>query len=165
MASQDLAQPAPKEASTLQAAAHGSILSQLGRDGATGVFDRTKHIPPRLNARGLNIDPRGPTGNALKAQQAPNILAGDANEKIPEWWKRSDKSNVNTSKTEMVERRRANLKPDMSYDLDGDGVVGNRDYVLAKLFDKDQDGKLNEQERKNAEEAIRNVSYFPLDKF
>ena len=58
----------------------------------------------------------------------------------------------------MVERRRQNQKPDMSYDLDGDGVVGNRDFVLAKLFDKDQDGKLNEQERKNAEEAIRNVS-------
>ena len=46
----------------------------------------------------------------------------------------------------------------MSYDLDGDGVVGNRDYVLAKLFDKDQDGKLNEQERKNAEDAIKQVS-------
>ena len=46
----------------------------------------------------------------------------------------------------------------MSYDLDGDGVVGNRDYVLAKLFDKDQDGKLNQQERKNAEDAIKQVS-------
>ena len=58
----------------------------------------------------------------------------------------------------MVERRRQQLRPDLSYDLDGDGVVGNRDYVLAKLFDKDQDGKLNQEERRNAEEAIRNVS-------
>ena len=26
---------------------------------------------------------------------------------------------------------------DLSYDLDGDGIVGNRDLVLSKLFDKD----------------------------
>lgn len=25
----------------------------------------------------------------------------------------------------------------------GDGIVGGRDYVIAKLFDKDKDGKLN----------------------
>ena len=44
------------------------------------------------------------------------------------------------------------------YDLDGDGVVGNRDLVISKLFDKDGDGKLNAEERRNAEEAIKNVS-------
>ena len=42
--------------------------------------------------------------------------------------------------------------------MDGDGVVGNRDLVLSKMFDKDGDGRLNTQERKNADEAIRNVS-------
>jgi hypothetical protein len=36
--------------------------------------------------------------------------------------------------------------------------VGNRDYVISKLFDKDGDGKLNAEERRAAEEAIRNVS-------
>lgn len=25
----------------------------------------------------------------------------------------------------------------------GDGIVGGRDYVIAKLFDNDKDGKLN----------------------
>ena len=30
--------------------------------------------------------------------------------------------------------------------------------MISKLFDKDGDGKLNAEERKNAEEAIRNVS-------
>ena len=48
--------------------------------------------------------------------------------------------------------------PDISYDLDGDGYVGGRDYVLAKMFDKDGDGKLNTSERKAADEAVRNVS-------
>jgi len=46
--------------------------------------------------------------------------------------------------------------PDISYDLDGDGYVGGRDYVLAKRYDVDGDGKLNEIERKNALEGIKN---------
>ena len=35
------------------------------------------------------------------------------------------------------------MLPDISYDLDGDGVVGNRDFVISKIYDKDKDGKLN----------------------
>jgi len=52
--------------------------------------------------------------------------------------------------------------PDISYDLDGDGYVGGRDYVLSKKFDLDGDGKLNSSERKAADDAIRNVSYLHL---
>jgi hypothetical protein len=52
--------------------------------------------------------------------------------------------------------------PDISFDLDGDGYVGNKDYVLAKVFDKDGDGKLNAEERKNALEAIKAVSHVEL---
>lgn len=48
----------------------------------------------------------------------------------------------------------------MSYDLDGDGYVGNKDFVLSKIFDKDGDGKLNSQERKNADEALKAVSFY-----
>ena len=48
--------------------------------------------------------------------------------------------------------------PHISYDLDGDGFVGGRDYVLAKAFDKDLDGRLNSVERANAVEAINNVN-------
>lgn len=44
----------------------------------------------------------------------------------------------------------------MSFDLDGDGIVGNRDLVIAKLYDKDGDGKLNKAERAAAEEGLRN---------
>ena len=50
------------------------------------------------------------------------------------------------------------MKADPSFDLDGDGIVGNRDMRISKLFDKDGDGKLNARERRNAEEAIKNVS-------
>jgi len=54
--------------------------------------------------------------------------------------------------------RQTQRMPDISFDLDNDGYVGNKDFVLAKLFDKDGDGKLNASERKNAEEAIKAVS-------
>jgi Ca2+-binding EF-hand superfamily protein len=46
--------------------------------------------------------------------------------------------------------------PHISYDLDGDGYVGGRDLVMAKHFDKDGDGKLNEVERSNAMKALAN---------
>ena len=58
--------------------------------------------------------------------------------------------------SELKNNRRMDSLYDLSYDLDGDGVVGNRDLVISKLFDKDKDGKLNASERRNAEEAIRN---------
>lgn len=62
----------------------------------------------------------------------------------------------------MQANRRKEFVPDISFDLDGDGVVGNRDLVIAKLFDKDGDGKLNAQERANADAAIRDVSESPF---
>ena len=60
--------------------------------------------------------------------------------------------------TDLQNNRRKGFIPDISFDLDGDGIVGNRDLVISKLFDKDGDGKLNKEERKNAEDAIKNVS-------
>jgi hypothetical protein len=38
-----------------------------------------------------------------------------------------------------------------------DGYVGGKDYVVAKCFDKDGDGKLNAVEKANAVEALKNV--------
>lgn len=75
---------------------------------------------------------------------------------MPTWWKENG-SSVKTN-TELQELRRAQRVPHISYDLDGDGNVGNRDYVISKLYDKDGDGKLNAEERRAAEEAIKNVS-------
>ena len=60
------------------------------------------------------------------------------------------------TRTKLLERRKKESIPDISYDLDGDGYVGGRDYVLAKRYDVDGDGKLNEIEKKNALEGIKN---------
>ena len=42
------------------------------------------------------------------------------------------------------------------YDLDGDGFVSSREYFVAKIFDKEKKGHLTSQERKEAEDALRN---------
>ena len=60
------------------------------------------------------------------------------------------------TRTKLLERRKKEKIPDIFYDLDRDGYVGGRDYVLSKRFDVDGDGKLNEIEKKNALEAIKN---------
>ena len=78
--------------------------------------------------------------------------------KIPSHWKRGANTNPNRTFAELEDNRKKAMKADPSFDLDGDGVVGNRDFLISKLFDKDGDGKLNIVERRNAEEAIRNVS-------
>ena len=87
-------------------------------------------------------------------------FAGDV--KIPSHWAKQSNTNPNKTFTEVINNRRRGNLPDISFDLDGDGVVGNRDMVLSKLFDKDGDGRLNASERRNAEEAIKNVSTRPV---
>jgi hypothetical protein len=61
-------------------------------------------------------------------------------------------SSLNSS----LELRKKARIPDISYDLDKDGYVGGKDFVLSKIYDLDQDGKLNEIEKKNAYEGIKN---------
>ncbi|KAF4759538.1 hypothetical protein FOZ63_015201, partial [Perkinsus olseni] len=69
---------------------------------------------------------------------------------IGEW----EKEPKYRTKSEMLHQRRANLIPDISYDVDGDGVVGARDYFIAKNFDEDRDGRLNRKERQWCMEAL-----------
>lgn len=39
-------------------------------------------------------------------------------------------------------QRKTEKIPDSSYDLDGDGIVGGRDLVIAKQFDIEKKGSL-----------------------
>jgi hypothetical protein len=50
------------------------------------------------------------------------------------------------TKTVILKERKKARMPDISYDLDKDGVVNDRDYFIAKLFDQDKDGKLSNEE-------------------
>ena len=52
-------------------------------------------------------------------------------------------------------------KVDISYDLDGDGTVGIREYKIARHFDKNKDGVLDSSEKKRALQAIKDGFEFP----
>lgn len=71
--------------------------------------------------------------------------------RMPVQW--THKSSVKT-RTELLAWRRTERIPDGSFDLDGDGVVSGRDYLISKRFDKDQDGKLNANEKASALKAL-----------
>ena len=112
------------------------------------AFDPLTHIPPSYDIYGHQI-PKNPKAKF-------NILAEKDNIKLP--WETKSNLNKSTPMTQvkLLEKRKKERIPDISYDLDGDGYVGDKDYVLSKRYDADGDGKLNEIERKNALEGIQN---------
>lgn len=62
------------------------------------------------------------------------------------------------TRTKLLESRKKEILPDISYDLDGDGFVGGRDYVVARRFDEGFKNALTKEEREKAIEAVKNVS-------
>lgn len=110
------------------------------------------HQPPRIDEFGFNKKPKARLGD-----DGSNILKDPSKIHVPQWWNSGSESGAKTA-TELAEMRRAAKIPDLSFDLDGDGNVGGRDYVIAKLFDKNGDGKLDAEEKAEAMEAIKNVS-------
>ena len=113
------------------------------------TFNPLTHIPPSYDIYGHMIPTYSQNGRY-------NILAEKDQIKIPWEDKRQLNGATPMTRSKLLERRKLEKIPDISYDLDGDGYVGGRDCVLSKRFDIDGDGKLNEQEKKNALEAIKN---------
>ena len=111
-------------------------------------FNPMNHIPPKYDIYGYLMP-------LQKRYQDMSILNKTDTIKIPWCEKNSNKSGVSTL-TELFDKRKKERIPDISYDLDKDGYVGGRDYVIAKRYDVDNDGKLNEQEKKAAYEGIKN---------
>lgn len=61
---------------------------------------------------------------------------------------------IRKTQKDLKEKRLKNFLPDPSFDLDGDGFVSFTDYAIAKHFDKDNDGKLNSEEKAAAVKAL-----------
>lgn len=57
--------------------------------------------------------------------------------------------------TKLLERRKREILPDLSYDLDGDGFVGGRDYVVARRFDEGFKNYLTEEEQAKVRKALQ----------
>jgi hypothetical protein len=107
---------------------------------------------PRIDVFGWNLSYKKKPGD-----DGSNILTQE--NRIPEWWSRPGQTEEEKkTRTKIQEQRKAERIPHISYDLDRDGYVGGKDYVVAKQFDKDGDGKLNEEERKAAYDAISKVT-------
>lgn len=63
------------------------------------------------------------------------------------------------TRSKMYECRKKEVLPDISYDLDGDGYVGGRDYVVARRFDDGFKNYLTVDERQRAIDAVKTVSF------
>ncbi len=59
------------------------------------------------------------------------------------------------TKEELLTARKKDAAPDMTFDIDGDGVVSAEDWTYARKFDTDGDGMLSEKEHQQAMEMMR----------
>ena len=111
-------------------------------------FNPMNHVPPKYDIYGY-LKPIN------KRREDMSILAHKDTIKIP-WCEINSNLSGAMTQTELIAKRKKEKIPDISYDLDKDGYVGGRDFVIAKRYDADNDGKLNEQEKKAAYEGILN---------
>ena len=67
------------------------------------------------------------------------------------------------TRSELLAQRKEALKPDVTYDLDGDGIVGVREMYFAAMMDHDVSGHLTQEEKmlglKNMKENSGNVMF------
>ena len=108
-------------------------------------FNPMNHVPPKYDIYGY-LKP------IEKRREDMSILSKKDNIKIP-WCEKNSNLSGAMTQTELIAKRKKEKIPDISYDLDQDGYVGGRDYVIAKRYDVDNDGKLNEKEKKAAYEG------------
>ena len=111
------------------------------------TFNPHTHIPPRYDLFGY-LQPEYKRKDQLGLLEQKQV--------VPVEWNKNTNETGATTRKELIDIRKKERLPDISFDLDGDGYVGGRDYFIAKLYDKDGDGKLNDKERKEAFEGLAN---------
>ena len=74
---------------------------------------------------------------------------------MPNGWSRPGTVKTGKTKRDLQAARFRERIPHPTFAVDGDGAVSQRDYFLAKQFDKDQDGKLNTEELATARKALK----------
>ncbi|CAI2361755.1 unnamed protein product [Moneuplotes crassus] len=117
-------------------------MASVKDQGSKGNFDPTKHIPPCYDIRGHIKPPK----DAVVADTFTNGL-NSTDVKIPSSWNGSQPGKTRTT---LKQVHKESLVPHPSYDIDGDGMVGERDLLISKMFDSNKDGILDAQEKENA---------------
>jgi hypothetical protein len=155
---------------------HGALAEQLpvrhpGVDDAPGAG---RLLPPKhfvqkpkgflrsgpLNPREMDKTMALPSDRSIVAPlvgadddpQKPRYYNTQGKPLVPSHWERQARVKTRSS---LQEKRRLDELPDMSYDIDGDGVVSPLDLFIAKQFDKDKNGYLTQEERYRAWEALQ----------
>ena len=54
------------------------------------------------------------------------------------------------TRSSLIEQRKKDRIPHLSFDLDGDGFVGGKDFVIGKRFDRGDKNYLTPEERLEA---------------
>ena len=127
-----------------------------------------KHVPVmggifEQSPRTLNQTRKGAPEKFLGAQE---VELGGYSERmqgtaIPHGW---DKEVAVKTRSELLARRRQSFIPDISFDLDGDGIVSREDWTASIKADRDRDGRLNTAERAHAEAIVKGKAPFDLFK-
>lgn len=73
---------------------------------------------------------------------------------VPNHW---DRDPAFHSRSELQKSRPNGIRPHISYDLDGDGFVSQKDYKVSSTIDNEKKGFLTDSERIAAKNAIRSV--------
>jgi hypothetical protein len=97
-------------------------------------FNKLEHQCPVYSNKGFEIPIK-------KGFENGKILASSI--EIPKAWGEVQQ----TKRTVTSLKRKRKIIPDPSYDLTGDGTVSAKEYLIAKIFDKDGDGILNDEEK------------------
>ena len=120
------------------------------QSAAPATYESLKHVAPKYRVSGYQTN--------LRKEAFPkdtNILAHRI--KVPREWTQTgvNLGDHRMTKRKLEQNRNRAKQPHPSYDLDGDGGVSARDYFLAKQFDKNNDGILDETETRAAKKAIK----------
>ncbi|CAI2362055.1 unnamed protein product [Moneuplotes crassus] len=122
------------------------LKSRSPSDGASSEpasFDLLQHYAPAYNRHGYQI-----MDNKQKCKKGDVLLEG------VKTLGRNERRNYTLS--ELQNDHKALNIPHPSFDLNGDGVVSIHELAIAQRFDKDKDGILNAEERKNCLNALKN---------
>ena len=111
-------------------------------------FELEKYHSQKYNVGGFPI-PRKLGATAVNS----SILKQEIN--YPKGWGTTNAGEPKMSRTTLLERRKNEVKADPSYDINGDGTVGAREFFVARRFDSNKDGVLEEDERQECLKALK----------